>query len=115
MLASLKRRMAQLRVGDPLDKNTDIGAINSAEQLSRIRTLSDIGCEEGAEHGKDEDVEGDERAETGVEAGGRGDLLPEIAQETQAAHAPVGLRQLMQDARGFVLAPVVHENEFELA
>ena len=30
-----------LRVGDPLDKNTDIGAINSAEQLARIRELSD--------------------------------------------------------------------------
>ncbi len=49
VLASLKRRMAQLRVGDPLDKNTDIGAINSAAQLARIRTLSDIGSEEGAE------------------------------------------------------------------
>ncbi|MEV4704147.1 aldehyde dehydrogenase family protein [Actinoplanes sp. NPDC049316] len=49
LLDSLKRRMATLRVGDPLDKNTDIGAINSAEQLERIRTLSDIGAEEGAE------------------------------------------------------------------
>ena len=37
VLESLKRRMAQLRVGDPLDKNTDIGAINSAAQLERIR------------------------------------------------------------------------------
>ncbi|GAA1839402.1 aldehyde dehydrogenase family protein [Asanoa iriomotensis] len=49
VLASLKRRMARLRVGDPLDKNTDIGAINSAAQLERIRALSDIGGEEGAE------------------------------------------------------------------
>jgi len=49
VLSSLKRRMAQLRVGDPLDKNTDVGAINSAEQLDRIRTLSDIGSSEGAE------------------------------------------------------------------
>ncbi|WP_199510544.1 aldehyde dehydrogenase family protein [Nucisporomicrobium flavum] len=49
LLESLKRRMATLRVGDPLDKNTDVGAINSAEQLERIRTLSDIGAEEGAE------------------------------------------------------------------
>jgi aldehyde dehydrogenase (NAD+) len=48
-LDSLKRRMATLRVGDPLDKNTDIGAINSAAQLSRIRELSDIGAAEGAE------------------------------------------------------------------
>ncbi|WP_173078402.1 aldehyde dehydrogenase family protein [Phytohabitans rumicis] len=48
VLAGLKRRMALLRVGDPLDKNTDIGAINSAAQLERIRTLSDIGAEEGA-------------------------------------------------------------------
>src|SRR5256886_5857026 len=49
LLESLKRRMARLRVGDPLDKNTDIGAINSAAQLARIRTLSEIGSEEGAE------------------------------------------------------------------
>jgi len=38
----------RLRVGDPIDKNTDIGAINSKEQLDRIRTLSDIGESEGA-------------------------------------------------------------------
>jgi aldehyde dehydrogenase (NAD+) len=49
LMASLKRRMATLRVGDPLDKNTDIGAINSAEQLDRIRQLSDVGEAEGAE------------------------------------------------------------------
>jgi acyl-CoA reductase-like NAD-dependent aldehyde dehydrogenase len=48
VLARLKRRMGTLRVGDPLDKNTDIGAINSAEQLARIRELSDIGEAEGA-------------------------------------------------------------------
>ncbi|MDQ2697898.1 MAG: aldehyde dehydrogenase family protein [Actinomycetota bacterium] len=45
----LKRRLTTLRLGDPLDKNTDIGAINSAEQLERIRTLSDVGEREGAE------------------------------------------------------------------
>jgi aldehyde dehydrogenase (NAD+) len=49
VLASLKRRMARLRVGDPLDKNTDIGAINSAAQLEKIRTLSQAGVQEGAE------------------------------------------------------------------
>ncbi|GAA2135670.1 aldehyde dehydrogenase family protein [Nocardioides koreensis] len=48
VLDRLKRRMATLRVGDPLDKNTDIGAINSAEQLARIKELSDIGEAEGA-------------------------------------------------------------------
>jgi aldehyde dehydrogenase (NAD+) len=48
-LAALKRRMAQLRVGDPLDKNTDVGAINSAAQLARIRELSQVGEQEGAE------------------------------------------------------------------
>jgi aldehyde dehydrogenase (NAD+) len=48
VLARLKRRMGTLRVGDPLDKNTDIGAINSAEQLAKIRELSDIGEAEGA-------------------------------------------------------------------
>jgi acyl-CoA reductase-like NAD-dependent aldehyde dehydrogenase len=47
-LGRLKRRMGTLRVGDPLDKNTDIGAINSAEQLAKIRELSDIGEAEGA-------------------------------------------------------------------
>jgi len=48
LLDSLKRRLATLRLGDPLDKNTDIGAINSAEQLARIRELSDVGDAEGA-------------------------------------------------------------------
>jgi acyl-CoA reductase-like NAD-dependent aldehyde dehydrogenase len=45
----LKQRLTTLRLGDPLDKNTDIGAINSAEQLERIRALSDIGEEAGAD------------------------------------------------------------------
>ncbi len=45
----LKQRLSTLRLGDPLDKNTDIGAINSAAQLERIRELSDIGEAEGAE------------------------------------------------------------------
>jgi aldehyde dehydrogenase (NAD+) len=49
LLFSLKRRMATLRVGDPLDKNTDIGAINSAAQLAKITELSEIGAAEGAE------------------------------------------------------------------
>jgi acyl-CoA reductase-like NAD-dependent aldehyde dehydrogenase len=49
LLARLRRRMATLRVGDPLDKNTDVGAINSAEQLQKIRELSDAGEAEGAE------------------------------------------------------------------
>jgi aldehyde dehydrogenase (NAD+) len=49
LLDRLKRRMSTLRLGDPLDKNTDIGAINSAEQLARIRELSEVGDAEGAE------------------------------------------------------------------
>ncbi len=49
LVAKLKRRMEKLRVGDPLDKNTDIGAINSREQLDRIRALVASGEEEGAE------------------------------------------------------------------
>ena len=48
-MASLKRRLATLRLGDPMDKNTDIGAINSAEQLARITALADAGDAEGAE------------------------------------------------------------------
>nr|WP_109474864.1 aldehyde dehydrogenase family protein [Ornithinimicrobium cavernae] len=44
----LKTRLATLRVGDPLDKNTDIGAINSAAQLERITTLAAVGEAEGA-------------------------------------------------------------------
>jgi acyl-CoA reductase-like NAD-dependent aldehyde dehydrogenase len=48
VIASLQRRIGTLRLGDPLDKNTDIGAINSAEQLARIRELSDVGVAEGA-------------------------------------------------------------------
>jgi aldehyde dehydrogenase (NAD+) len=49
VLESLKRRMSTLRLGDPLDKNTDIGAINSAEQLARIKELTAAGAQEGAE------------------------------------------------------------------
>jgi len=49
LLDRLKRRLATLRLGDPLDKNTDIGAINSPAQLDKIRELSDVGEQEGAE------------------------------------------------------------------
>ncbi len=49
LLDRLKARMTHLRVGDPLDKNTDIGAINSAAQLERIRELSAAGEAEGAD------------------------------------------------------------------
>ncbi|TYB46149.1 aldehyde dehydrogenase family protein [Actinomadura chibensis] len=48
VLERLKARMATLRVGDPLDKNTDVGAINSAAQLAKIRELSAAGEAEGA-------------------------------------------------------------------
>jgi aldehyde dehydrogenase (NAD+) len=48
LIEALKRRLATLRVGDPLDKNTDVGAINSAAQLARIRELTDSGEAEGA-------------------------------------------------------------------
>ena len=48
-LARLKRRLGTLRVGDPLDKNTDIGAINSRDQLDKIGGLVESGVEEGAE------------------------------------------------------------------
>jgi aldehyde dehydrogenase (NAD+) len=49
VLGRLRDRLAVLRLGDPLDKNTDIGAINSREQLDKIRELSDAGEAEGAQ------------------------------------------------------------------
>ena len=48
-LGRLKDRVQTLRIGDPLDKNTDVGAINSATQLQRILTLVDVGEAEGAQ------------------------------------------------------------------
>jgi aldehyde dehydrogenase (NAD+) len=48
LITRLQRRLTTLRVGDPLDKNTDVGAINSAAQLAKIRELSDSGEAEGA-------------------------------------------------------------------
>jgi len=49
LIAKLKRRLTTLRVGEPLDKNTDVGAINSRQQLEKIRELVAAGEEEGAE------------------------------------------------------------------
>jgi aldehyde dehydrogenase (NAD+) len=49
VLSRLRQRMATLRLGDPLDKNTDIGAINSREQLDKIRGLAQAGEDEGAQ------------------------------------------------------------------
>ncbi len=48
LVRRLQRRLATLRVGDPMDKNTDLGAINSAAQLEKIRELADAGEAEGA-------------------------------------------------------------------
>ena len=48
VIMRLKRRLQTLHVGDPMDKNTDVGAINSAAQLARIRELADAGEAEGA-------------------------------------------------------------------
>ncbi len=48
LIEKLKRRISQIRVGDPLDKNTDLGAINSAAQLARIEEISSSGDSEGA-------------------------------------------------------------------
>jgi len=49
VLGKLHDRVSTLRIGDPMDKNTDVGAINSAEQLARIRNLVEVGDAEGAE------------------------------------------------------------------
>ena len=48
LLERLRQRLDTLRLGDPLDKNTDIGAINSKDQLDKIRALADSGEKEGA-------------------------------------------------------------------
>ena len=49
VLHKLKNRMEKIRVGDPMDKNTDVGAINSKEQLAKIVELAAAGDAEGAE------------------------------------------------------------------
>jgi aldehyde dehydrogenase (NAD+) len=49
VLHKLKNRMEKIRVGDPMDKNTDVGAINSKEQLAKITELAAAGDAEGAE------------------------------------------------------------------
>lgn len=49
VIRKLKDRMESLIVGDPLDKNTDIGAINSKQQLATIQKYISIGKKEGAE------------------------------------------------------------------
>jgi len=48
VVQKLRHRLSTLRVGDPLDKNTDIGAINSRQQLEKIQKLVDVGEKEGA-------------------------------------------------------------------
>lgn len=49
-LAKLKKRMRSIRLGDPLDKNTDIGAINSRDQLDKIKSLVKTAEDEGCEY-----------------------------------------------------------------
>ncbi|MDA8792490.1 aldehyde dehydrogenase family protein [Bacteriovoracaceae bacterium] len=49
VIKKLKRRINQIRIGDPLDKNTDLGAINSKEQLEKIKMLVELGKKEGGE------------------------------------------------------------------
>jgi aldehyde dehydrogenase (NAD+) len=48
VVSRLQRRLTTLRVGDPMDKNTDVGAVNSRAQLERIIELADSGDAEGA-------------------------------------------------------------------
>ncbi len=49
VIFKLRERISTLRLGDPMDKNTDIGAINSAEQLARVTALTATGDDEGAQ------------------------------------------------------------------
>ena len=55
-LEKLRFRMRQLRVGNPLDKNTDIGAINSTAELEKIKRLIEVGKREGASYFEPEEV-----------------------------------------------------------
>ncbi len=48
VLEKLRNRINLIRIGNPMDKNTDLGAINSAAQLGRIKDLADAGDIEGA-------------------------------------------------------------------
>ena len=48
VIEKLQRRMEQIRIGDPMDKNTDLGAINSKAQLEKIEELTQSGKDEGA-------------------------------------------------------------------
>jgi acyl-CoA reductase-like NAD-dependent aldehyde dehydrogenase len=56
VLDKLKARMQKLRVGNPLDKNTDIGAINSSAELEKIRRLIETGKQEGAHYYEPENI-----------------------------------------------------------
>ncbi len=49
VIEKLKKRMSLIRLGNPLDKNTDLGAINNAPQLAKIKELTQAGIDEGAE------------------------------------------------------------------
>ena len=49
LIEKLQRRISLIRVGDPMDKNTDMGAINSAAQLQKINELVKSGADEGAQ------------------------------------------------------------------
>ena len=49
LILKLQRRVSLIRVGDPMDKNTDMGAINSAAQLQKINELVESGNKEGAQ------------------------------------------------------------------
>lgn len=48
VVEKLKKRIETLRVGDPLDKNTDVGAVNSQMQYDKITDLTQVGADEGA-------------------------------------------------------------------
>ena len=56
VIEKLRLRMRSLRVGDPLDKNTDVGAINSRAQLDRIESFIKLGVAEGAQRHDVSDV-----------------------------------------------------------
>ena len=87
VIAKLKRRLQTLRVGDPLDKNSDLGAINSREQLRPHHGPRRRGCRRGRR-----------AVEPGLHAAGQGLLVPPD-RCSPASRRPTGSRRRRSSGR----------------